>query len=65
MQKKTLGQKRILQFNVYVGHIDEKDVEEYLNRAKLRNPLEEFEDLVCVYFPVRDEVLNNQIIRIL
>lgn len=63
--EKTLGDKRVLQFNVYVGNLAEKDVEEYLKQFKAKNPLEGFEDVVCIYVPVRDQLNYNQIIRIL
>lgn len=65
MENKTLGEKRVLQFNVYVGNLVQKDIEGHLEQFKSKNPLEGFDDVVCVYVPVRDELNHNQIIRIL
>ena len=42
---------------VFIFHIpstDIEDIEGYLNNFKLNNPLEKFNDVVCLYLPTND-----------
>lgn len=63
---KTLEGKKVLQFNVYIGNVtDQNKIKKILADAKNSNPLNEYEDVVCIYVPVREELFHNQIVRIL
>lgn len=57
-----LGDKKVFIFYVSLGNLDDKDVDKYLDLFKSENPLEKYEDVVCLYIPSRDD--NHRVIKL-
>ncbi len=60
--KKFLGDKKLFVCNVSIGSLEGKDVEKYLDLFKSENPLEKYNDVVCIYVPSRNE--NHSVVKI-
>lgn len=55
-EKNILGDKKIFVFNVYVGNIDDKDIEKYVNDISKRfETFNNYDDVEVFYVPVRQE----------
>ena len=55
-EKNKLGNKKIFVFNVYVGNIDDKDIEKYVNDISKRfETFNNYDDVEVFYVPVRQE----------
>ena len=58
---KSLRDKKIFIF--YVPSKDVEDIENHLNIFKVNNPIDKFEDVVCLYLPTQDNEFRTETFR--
>ena len=64
--KKKKKLKHLFAFYINVGNIDEKDIEEYINKTADRISLSnKYKGVECLFIPTREDYGKNTIIKIL